>query len=87
MKLVFYKSELSNKLKREGHSKNRPDSDFSKLELKIGALIEMEHTNDYEVAKEITKDHLIEDKNYYKKPLFKKERMMVLKKKLKLTIY
>jgi hypothetical protein len=32
-----------------------------------GIKIESEHTNDEKVASEISKDHLFEDKDYYKK--------------------
>lgn len=85
MKLVFYKSELADKLKKEGHSKNDPDSKFNKNELRIGTIIEAEHTKDRGVAKEVAKDHLVEDKNYYKKPLFREERKIAIAK-LKLTI-
>jgi hypothetical protein len=40
---------------------------FLKKQLKIGANIEKEHTNDIKIAKQIAKDHLWEDPNYYKK--------------------
>lgn len=41
------------------------DSKFDKKELRIGIKIEMEHTDDEEVAKDIAKDHLSEIPNYY----------------------
>lgn len=50
-----------------GLGDNRPDSDFDSEQLRIGIEIEMEHTNDKEKAKEIAKDHLIEDPQYYQK--------------------
>jgi len=36
-------------------------------EFKKGIAVEMEHTTDREVAKEITLDHLFEDPKYYDK--------------------
>lgn len=48
-----------------GKSDYRPDSDFDPEELKIGIEIELEHTNDREIAKEIAKDHLEEHPKYY----------------------
>ncbi|MFN5459247.1 MAG: DUF5661 family protein [Bacteroidota bacterium] len=50
-----------------GLGDNRPDSDFDAEQLKNGIKVEMEHTKDAKVAKEIAKDHLSEDPNYYKK--------------------
>lgn len=44
-----------------------PDSDFDPEQLEIGIQHEMEHTKDRKLAKEIAKDHLSEDPNYYKK--------------------
>lgn len=73
-------SKLAEVLKLQGKSKNRPNSDFDSIELKIGTEIELEHTNDRAVAKEIAKDHLTEDVNYYKDELFADERKSALKK-------
>ena len=50
-----------------GAGDNRPDSDFEPQQLEIGIKHEMEHTKDRKIAKEIAKDHLSEDPNYYKK--------------------
>lgn len=50
-----------------GKGDNRPDSDFNEKDLEDGIKHEMEHTKDRQVAKEIAKDHLSEDPNYYKK--------------------
>ena len=50
-----------------GKGDNRPDSDFDEKDLEDGIKHEMEHTKDRQVAKEIAKDHLSEDPNYYKK--------------------
>ena len=43
-----------------------PDSDFDPEQLENGIKHEMEHTKDRKIAKEIAKDHLSEDPNYYK---------------------
>lgn len=43
----------------------RPDEDFDVEELEAGIKIELEHTDDREVAKVIAKTHLTESKNYY----------------------
>lgn len=50
-----------------GLGDNRPDSDFDPTELRKGMHVEEEHTRDTAIAKEIAKDHLTEDKDYYKK--------------------
>jgi hypothetical protein len=44
---------------------NIPDSAFDSEQLAKGIKIEMEHTDDVEIAKQIAKAHLIEFKNYY----------------------
>lgn len=41
------------------------DSDFDPISLCIGVLIELEHGYDFDMAKEIAKDHLTEDSEYY----------------------
>jgi hypothetical protein len=50
-----------------GKGDNRPDSDFDDKDLQDAIKHELEHTKDRKIAKEIAKDHLIEDPNYYKK--------------------
>jgi hypothetical protein len=50
-----------------GAGDNSPDSDFDKKQLEIGIKHELEHTKDRQIAKEIAKDHLSEDPNYYEK--------------------
>ena len=50
-----------------GLGDKKEDSDFDKDSLEQGIKVEMEHTTDKEVAKEITKDHLMEDPEYYTK--------------------
>lgn len=46
---------------------NVPDKKFNKAQLKIGAKVEHEHTDDNIIAKQIAKAHLSEDDNYYTK--------------------
>jgi len=48
-----------------GKAAGRPDSDFDPEQLKKGIKVEMEHTDDPKVAREIAKDHLAEDPHYY----------------------
>ena len=54
---------------------DRPDSYFDKKQLKIGTKIELEHTDDYLIAKQIAKDHLEEHPNYYRE-LIKMEKKL-----------
>lgn len=42
-----------------------PDSDFDQRALRKGMRVELEHTTDLSLAKEIAKDHLSEDPRYY----------------------
>jgi len=49
-----------------GLGDNKPDEDFNKNKLKEGMTVESEHTDNVEVAKEIAKDHLTENPEYYK---------------------
>lgn len=44
---------------------DRPDSDYDKTQLENGVKVEMEHTNNEEIAKKIAKDHLDEFPTYY----------------------
>ena len=50
-----------------GLAQGRPDSDFDPKALAEGVRVEMEHTTDRRIAKEIAKDHLTEDRHYYRK--------------------
>lgn len=50
-----------------GLADKRPDEDFDPKELARGIMVELEHTNDFAIAKEIAKDHLTEDPKYYQK--------------------
>ncbi len=45
---------------------SKPDSFFDPEQLRIGTMIELEHTDDVRIARRIAKDHLEESKNYYK---------------------
>lgn len=65
---IKVKISTKNKEKLKGGAgDNRPDSDFDVEQLEIGIKHELEHTKDRKIAKEIAKDHLTEDPNYYKK--------------------
>ena len=48
-----------------GISSGRDPSDFSKDQIKRGIEVELEHSSDRELAKEIAMDHLEEFPNYY----------------------
>lgn len=50
-----------------GLGDGRPDGDFDAEDLAEGVRVESEHTDDPAVAKEIAKDHLTEDPDYYRK--------------------
>lgn len=54
-------------LKKVGKHNNIPDSKFDPNELFMGIEVELEHTNDRNVAKNIAKDHLTELPDYYSK--------------------
>jgi hypothetical protein len=61
--------ELASKESEEkvkgGLADGAPDSTFPKSQLRKGMKVEKEHTDSPQVAKEITKDHLEENKQYY----------------------
>jgi DNA topoisomerase IB/2'-5' RNA ligase len=50
-----------------GLADGKADAEFNQDDLNAGILIEMEHTDDKQVATEIAKDHLTEDPEYYNK--------------------
>jgi len=50
-----------------GLAEGMHNSQFDPNSLHKGMLVELEHTNDPEVAEEIAKDHLVEDSEYYEK--------------------
>ncbi len=50
-----------------GLADKKDPKSFNPKSVKEGQKVEMEHTSDKEIAREIARDHLTEDKNYYKK--------------------
>jgi|LakMenEpi03Aug12_release.lakeMendotaPanAssembly.Ray.scaffolds.fasta_scaffold06162_23 hypothetical protein len=50
-----------------GVGDNTPNDKIDPAQLSIGVQVEMEHTNDLDIAKEIAMDHLTEDPKYYTK--------------------
>lgn len=56
---------LSSLLKGVGKHAHVPDAAFDPRELEMGIKVEMEHTNNEDVAKIIAKDHLTEFPDYY----------------------
>jgi hypothetical protein len=43
-----------------------PDSMFDKVQLDRGTKVELEHTDDRAIAKQIAKAHLVESPDYYR---------------------
>lgn len=50
-----------------GLAKGKKPSDFDSKDLAEGTDVEMEHTTDRDVAREIAMDHLTEDPEYYRR--------------------
>ena len=50
-----------------GKSDGTVPSDYNKDDIKIGSKVETEHTSDLDTEKEISMDHLSDDKAYYDK--------------------
>jgi hypothetical protein len=50
-----------------GAADNMSDNKFNKKKLRHAQKHEMEHTINPAIAKEVAKDHMLEDENYYKK--------------------
>jgi len=48
-----------------GNADKKVPSDFPKEDVEKGHLVEFEHTNNPDIAKEITMDHLEEHPDYY----------------------
>ncbi len=48
-----------------GKSDGSKPSDYNEINLKIGTKVETEHSSDKDIEKEITMDHLSDDKTYY----------------------
>jgi hypothetical protein len=51
----------------EGIGKNLSGKDVDPEQLQLGIEIELEHTNDKDLAEKIALDHLYEDSQYYTK--------------------
>jgi hypothetical protein len=58
---------ISKELIPDGRAADQPDSDFDPKQLAQGIQVEMEHTRNKALAKEIAKDHLAEIPDYYTK--------------------
>jgi len=50
-----------------GKASGMPDNKFDKTQLSMGKKVETEHTSNKNTAKEIAKDHLVEQPKYYNK--------------------
>lgn len=66
-KLVFRDVDLFEEKIHGGLADYMFEKDFDKESLRKGIKVELEHTDDYQVAKEIAMDHLVEDPKYYDK--------------------
>lgn len=60
-------NNLTNNKLKGGSGDNTPSDKVNPNQLSLGVQIEMEHSNDPEIAKEIAMDHLTEDPEYYTK--------------------
>jgi hypothetical protein len=61
------KYKLAKEILSGGEADKKKDSEFPAKELAKGTLHEKEHTSNDQMAREIAKDHLIENKQYYTK--------------------
>lgn len=50
----------TNEILKGGMADNIPDEEFDHDQLSKGITVEMEHTNDPDIAKEVAKDHIVE---------------------------
>jgi len=66
MVVKLEKSKLSEELKGKGKYKGGKKT-WTQAQEDMGIKVEMEHTDDRDVAREIAMDHLSEDANYYTK--------------------
>lgn len=73
VKIIDVKKIKESKIKEDkipgGLGDDMPDDQFDENQLEIGVRVEMEHTVDPDKAREIAKDHLMEDPEYYTKLL------------------
>ena len=67
MKNTILLEDFSNDKIKGGVGDNHSFNEVDEKELEMGIEVEMEHTDDKEIAKEIALDHLIEDPKYYTK--------------------
>lgn len=67
IKFPLLMDELEKDLISGGLADKKSDNLFDPKQLAIGIQVELEHTDDFEIAKEIAKDHLTEDPYYYNK--------------------
>lgn len=63
--LSYFIGKTGGDILKGGLADQMDDHDFDAKELRMGIKIEMEHTNDPLLAKEIAKDHLAEIPDYY----------------------
>jgi hypothetical protein len=66
IKKISEDSDWEDKLEG-GLADNKSPDDFDQKALAKGVKVEMEHTNNHNIAKEIAMDHLTEDSKYYDK--------------------
>ena len=59
------KEKTAEDLVAGGKADNKPDSSFPKDQIRKGMKVEREHTTNPQLAKEIAKDHLTENRKYY----------------------
>jgi hypothetical protein len=59
-------SKRASDVLKGGLADGQPDEKYDPEQLGKGIGVEMEHTDNWEIAKEIAKDHLEESKDYYK---------------------
>jgi hypothetical protein len=62
--------KIARKFKQQlagGLADKKNPADFDQKALAKGIKVELEHTDDKDLAKEIAMDHLTEDPNYYNK--------------------
>lgn len=66
-KAISYEEKIPRNKLKGGKGDKLSSHDVNAKELAMGIKVEMEHTDDKRVAKEIALDHLAEDKKYYSK--------------------
>lgn len=64
---ITIKSKKNEDLLPGGLGDDKKLSSFDPHEVAIGIKVELEHTTDKNIAKEIVRDHLTEDPQYYSK--------------------